>query len=391
MGSDAQAVSTRAGPLSGLRIIELAGIGPGPMCAMLLADLGATVLRIDRREPAELGLKRPLKYNLLLRSRRSIALDLKDPRATEAVLSLLSRADALIEGFRPGVTERLGLAPEVCLRRNPRLVYGRMTGWGQSGPLAHTAGHDIGYIGITGVLHAIGRQGAPPSIPLNLIGDYAGGALYLALGLLAAVIEARSSGQGQVVDAAIVDGTASLATNFYGMLAAGMLKPERGANATDSGAHFYDVYECADGQWISVGPIESKFYAVLLRVLGIEPSELGPQMDAAHWPRAKAVLAAKFRARTRDEWAQLFANTDACVAPVLRWDEAARHPHLAARGTFVDVDGVIQPAAAPRFSRTAPGLPDPPAPITPENTDRALEGWASSEQISQWRANGIVE
>jgi crotonobetainyl-CoA:carnitine CoA-transferase CaiB-like acyl-CoA transferase len=374
-----------------VRIIELAGIGPGPMCAMLLADLGATVLRIDRREPAELGLKRPLKYNLLLRSRRSIALDLKEPRAVETVLSLLTRADALIEGFRPGVTERLGLGPEVCFRRNPRLVYGRMTGWGQSGPLAQTAGHDIGYIAITGVLHAIGRQGAPPSIPLNLIGDYAGGSLYLALGILAAILEARGSGRGQVVDAAIVDGTASLATTFFGMLAAGMLKPDRGANATDSGSHFYDVYECADGQWISVGPIESKFYAVLLEGLGIDPAELGPQMDAQNWARAKAILAAKFRTRPRDEWAQVFANTDACVAPVLRWDEASQHPHLAARGTFVEVDGVVQPAPAPRFSRTTPGLPDPPAAVTPANTDKALEGWATPAQISQWRAAGLVE
>jgi crotonobetainyl-CoA:carnitine CoA-transferase CaiB-like acyl-CoA transferase len=391
MGSDAQAVSTRQGPLSGVHIIELAGIGPGPMCAMLLADLGATVLRIDRPEPAELGLQRPLKYNLLLRSRKSIALDLKDPRAVEVALSLIIRADALIEGFRPGVTERLGLGPEVCLRRNPRLVYGRMTGWGQSGPLAHTAGHDLGYIAITGVLHAIGREGAPPSIPLNLIGDYAGGSLYLALGLLAGILEARSSGQGQVVDAAIVDGTASLATTFFGMLAAGMLKPERGVNSTDSGSHFYDVYECADGRWISVGPIEPKFYGVLLSVLEIDPAELGPQMDPATWPRAKSVLAAKFRMRTRDQWAELFANTDACVTPVLRWDEAARHAHLAARGTFVEVDGIVQPAPAPRFSRTMPQPPDPPAAVTPENTTRALEGWASAQQISQWRSAGIVE
>jgi alpha-methylacyl-CoA racemase len=391
MGSDAQAVSTRQGPLSGIRIIELAGIGPGPMCAMLLADLGATVLRIDRPEPAELGLKRPLEYNLLLRSRQSIALDLKDPRAIEMVLTLLAGADALIEGFRPGVTERLGLSPDVCSARNPRLVYGRMTGWGQSGPLAHTAGHDIGYIAITGVLHAIGRQGAPPSIPLNLIGDYAGGALYLALGILAAVIEARGSGHGQVVDAAIVDGTASLATTFFGMFAAGMLNPDRGTNVTDSGSHFYDVYECADGEWISVGPIEPRFYGVLLGLLGIEPSELGSQMDPTRWAAAKSVLAAKFQTRTRDQWAELFANTDACVAPVLRWDEAARHPHLAARGTFVEVDGIVQPAPAPRFSRTAPQRPDPPAAITPENTTSALEGWASPQQIQQWRSAGIIQ
>jgi len=270
-------------------------------------------------------------------------------------------------------------------------VYGRMTGWGQSGPLAHTAGHDIGYIAITGVLHAIGRQGAPPSIPLNLVGDYAGGSLYLALGLLSAIIEARTSGHGQVVDAAIVDGTASLATTFFGMLAAGMLRGDRGANATDSGSHFYDVYECADGQWISVGPIEPKFYAVLLRMLEIDPAELGPQMDAASWSHAKSMLAAKFRLRTRDQWAELFASTDACVAPVLRWDEAPRHPHLAARGTFVEIDGIVQPAPAPRFSRTAPQQPEPPAAITPENTSSALEGWVSSDQIARWRADGILK
>jgi alpha-methylacyl-CoA racemase len=389
--STPQTVTPRPGPLSGVRVIELAGVGPGPMCAMLLADLGATVLRIDRREPADLGLKRPLKCNLLLRGRKSIALDLKDPRAVEAVLSLIEQADALIEGFRPGVTERLGLGPEPCLRKNPRLVYGRMTGWGQSGPLAQTAGHDLGYIAITGVLHAIGRQGAPPSIPLNLIGDYAGGALYLALGLLAAILEARSSGKGQVVDAAIVDGTASLATTFFGMHAAGMLKPDRGTNAADSGSHFYDVYECSDGQWISVGPIEAKFYAELLRLLEIEPAQLGPQMDPANWPRAKSILAAKFRTRTRDEWSDLFSHTDACVAPVLRWDEAARHPHLTARGTFVEVDGVVQPAPAPRFSRTVPASPEPPAPVTPANTDLALAAWASPEQVLGWRSAGILE
>jgi len=382
---------TRKGPLAGLRIIELAGIGPGPMCAMLLSDLGATVLRIDRREPVELGLKRPLRYNLLLRGRKSIALNLKDPRAVEAVLEMLPRADALIEGFRPGVTERMGLGPDVCLKRNPRLVYGRMTGWGQHGPLSHTAGHDLGYIAITGVLHAIGRRGAPPAVPLNLIGDYAGGALYLALGILSAVFEARNSGQGQVVDAAIVDGAASLATNFFGMHAAGMLKPERGSNAADSGSHFYDVYQCSDGRWISVGPIEAKFYAELLKGLDLDPTQMGPQMDPANWPRAKAILAERFSTRTRDEWAQRFADTNACVAPVLRWDEAIHHPHLSARGTFIDVDGVVQPAPAPRFSRTVPASPTPPAAVTPENTQLALAEWASAEQISQWRLDGLLE
>ena len=389
MGSPAQPLS--AGPLAGLRIIELAGIGPGPMCAMLLADLGATVLRIDRKEPADLGIRRPLKYNLLLRNRKSIAIDLKDSRAVAVVLELVERADALLEGFRPGVTERLGLGPEACLKRNPRLVYGRMTGWGQTGPLAKTAGHDIGYIAISGVLNAIGRQDAPPTIPLNLIGDYGGGSLYLALGVLAALYEAQRSGQGQVVDAAIVDGTASLATTFFGMHAAGMLKPQRGTNITDSGSHFYEVYECGDGKWISVGPLEERFYLELLKHLELDAASLGSQSDPSTWARAKPVLAARFRTRSRDEWAAIFANTDACVAPVLDWQEAPEHPHLAARGTFVEVDGVVQPAPAPRFSRTPAATPTPPAPVNPANTDTALQPWASSQEISGWRTAGIID
>ncbi len=388
MERDSQALRPpRTGPLRGVRIIEFAGAGPGPMAAMLLADLGATVLRIERREPVELGLKRPRQYDLLLRNRASIALDLKDSRAVSMALQLIGKADALIEGFRPGVMERLGLGPDTCLERNPRLVYGRITGWGQSGPLAHTAGHDLGYIAITGVLHAIGRRDAAPSVPLNLIGDYAGGGLYLVMGLLAALLEARSSGQGQVVDAAIVDGTASLATTFFGMQAAGMLRPERGSNLTDSGSHFYDVYECADGAWISVGPIETRFYRLLLKELGIEPAELGEQLDAASWPRAKAILAAKFRTRTRDEWTRIFADSDACVAPVLRWDEAPHHPHLAARRTFVTIDGITQPAPAPRFSRTPPQDPSPPS--APGEGNELAE-WSSPEEIAAWRASGVL-
>jgi alpha-methylacyl-CoA racemase len=385
---DSQALTPpRAGPLRGVRIIEFAGAGPGPMAAMLLADLGATVLRIERREPVELGLQRPRQYDLLLRNRSSIALDLKDSRAVSMALKLIGKADALIEGFRPGVMERLGLGPDICLEHNPRLVYGRITGWGQTGPLAQTAGHDLGYIAITGVLHAIGRRDAAPAVPLNLIGDYAGGGLYLVMGLLAALLEARSSGHGQVVDAAIVDGTASLATTFFGMQAAGMLKPERGTNLTDSGSHFYDVYECADGAWISVGPIETRFYRLLLQELGIEPAELGEQLDAASWPRAKAVLAAKFRTRTRDEWSRIFAKSDACVAPVLRWDEAPQHPHLAARGTFVTIDGIPQPAPAPRFSRTPPHDPYPPSAPGEGN---GLAEWSSPDEIAAWRASGVV-
>jgi alpha-methylacyl-CoA racemase len=381
----------RQGPLAGLRVVELAGIGPGPMCAMLLADLGATVIRIDRKQPSDLGIRRPLRYNLLLRNRYAIALDLKDPHGVEAALRLISRADALIEGFRPGVTERMGLGPETCLARNPRLAYGRMTGWGQHGPLAQTAGHDINYIAITGVLNAIGRTGQPPSVPLNIVGDYAGGALYLAFGLLAAILQARQSGQGQVVDAAIVDGTASLATTFFGMHAAGMLHPQRGSNLSDTGSHFYEVYECADGGWLAVGPIEARFYAEFLQILGIDPVTLGSQNDPAAWPKAKEQLAAKFREQPRDHWASLFAETDACVAPVLSWDEAPKHAHLSSRKTFVEVDGVIQPAPAPRFSVTPPGMPASPVPVTPENTRAALAQWLSPTQIGDWAARGLID
>ena len=380
-----------SGPLSGLKVIELAGIGPGPMCAMLLADLGATVLRIDRKVPVSQGIERPLKFNTLLRNRGSIALDLKDPRATEAVLALVEGADALIEGFRPGVTERLGLGPDVCLARNPRLAYGRLTGWGQDGPLSKRAGHDINYLALTGVLDAIGREGQPPTLPLNLVGDYAGGSLYMAVGLLAVVLEARQSGQGQVVDAAIVDGAAHLANTFFGMAAAGIWKKGRGTNISDSGSHFYDCYECADGRWIAVGPIEEKFFAELLRRLDIAPESLGPQLSRDHWRAAKSVLAGRFMTRTRDEWAALLEASDACVSPVLSFGEAPLHPHLKARGTFIEVDGIVQPGPAPRFSRTVPATPTAPREITPENTDRALAAWLPAEKIAALRAQGLVD
>jgi alpha-methylacyl-CoA racemase len=361
------------------------------MCAMLLADLGATVLRVDRKEPVELGIKRPLRYNLLLRNRKSIALDLKDPRAVEVALELIGKADALIEGFRPGVTERLGLGPEPCLRANPKLIYGRMTGWGQNGPLARTAGHDIGYIALTGVLNAIGRQGQPPSIPLNVVGDYAGGSLYLALGIVSAILECRSSGRGQVIDAAIVDGTASLATTFYGMQAAGMLRAERGSNTGDSGSHFYEVYECADGKWMSVGPIEPKFYALFLKLLKIDPAMLGNQTDPTRWPQAKIAITRIFRSKTRAEWTAVFAGSDACVVPVLDWQEATEHPYLAARNTFIEVDGIRQPAPAPRFSRTVPDTPTAPASISAENTAVALSGWVDAARLDHWRSEGILD
>ncbi len=378
------------GPLAGVKVIELAGIGPGPMSAMLLADLGATVLRISRKEPADIGIQRPLKYDLLLRNRNSIELDLKQPDAVALVLQLVTKADALIEGFRPGVMERLGLGPEVCLANNPKLVYGRMTGWGQDGPLSSAAGHDLNYIAVTGVLNAIGRDGQLPTIPLNLIGDYGGGGLYLTLGVLAAIIEAHSSGKGQVVDAAIVDGTASLATMLYGMHGAGMLSDKRGDNILDTGAHFYDVYECADGQLISIGPVERKFYLDLLRRLDLDSKSIGPHLDRVNWPKGRALLAETFKTRTRSQWCDLLEGTDVCFAPVLSWSDAPNHPHLRARKTFVEVDGVVQPAPAPRFSRTALDLPRPPQPVTSANTDIALGAWIGEAEIAALRAASTI-
>jgi crotonobetainyl-CoA:carnitine CoA-transferase CaiB-like acyl-CoA transferase len=382
---------TRSGPLSGIKIVEFAGVGPGPMAAMLLADLGATVLRIDRKEPVDLGLKRPLNYQLLLRNRSSIVLDLKNRDAVELALQLLGGADALIEGFRPGTMERLGLGPDVCLLRNPRLVYGRVTGWGQTGPLAQTAGHDLNYIAITGALNALGHHGQPPTVPLNLLGDFAGGALYLAFGLLAGIIEARNSRKGQVVDAAIVDGVMSLQTSLLGMLAAGMLNPERGTNAIDSGSHFYNVYECADGRWVSVAPIEGRFHRELLSRLQVDPGEIGDHLDPLNWPKARAVLVRKFKTRTRDEWCALLEGSEACFAPVLSWEDARRHAHVAARETLIEIDGIVQPAPAPRFSRTVPGRPTPPKEITAENTRNALATWIDGEQIADLRADGVIE
>jgi len=377
------------GPLVGTKVIELAGIGPGPMAAMLLADLGATVLRIDRKTPAALGTPRPLKYSPMLRNRKSIALDLKDPRAIELVLRLIEGANALIEGFRPGVTERLGLGPQPCLARNARLVYGRITGWGQTGPLAQAAGHDLNYIALTGALHAIGRHGQPPTPPLNVLGDFAGGAMYLALGMLAAMLEAGKSGKGQVVDAAIVDGTTSLMSSFYGQYAGGLWNLERGTNRTDSGTYFYGVYECADGLWVSVAAMEAKFFAELLRRLEIDPAEVGSQQDKSDWPRAQSVFVWKFKTRTRKEWCELLEGTDACFAPVLSMAEAPQHPHMKARGTFVEVGGTIQPAPAPRFSRTIPETPEPPLEINAANTDAALAEWLPVQEAATWRASGV--
>src|SRR6201996_4226081 len=319
------------------------------MGAMLLADLGATVLRIDRTEPSELGLQRELRYDLLLRNRPAVALDLKRPEGKALALRLVERADALIEGVRPGVMRRPGLGPEDCLAHHPRLVYGRVTGWGQDGPRARAAGHDLNYIALVGALHAFGRRDQPPTPPLNLIGDFAGGALYLALGIVCAILEAQRSGRGQVVDAAMVDGAASLMTAFHGMVAAGLATHERGTNHLDTGSHFYNVYECADGRWISIAPIEEKFYSELRRRLDLDPATLPPQMDREQWPAAQTRLAALFKTRTCEEWCDLLEGTDACFAPVLTTDEAPQHPHNAARRTFIEIDGITQPAPAPRF------------------------------------------
>ena len=378
------------GPLDGLKVIELAGIGPGPMAAMLLADLGATVLRVDRKEPAELGVPRPQKFDLLLRNRRSVPVDLKDPASVAFVLDLVSTSDVLIEGFRPGVAERLGLGPETCLERNPKLVYGRITGWGQDGPLANTVGHDINYIALTGALHAIGRAGQAPAIPVNLVGDFGGGTLYLVMGILAALHEAKVSGKGQVVDAAMVDGVASLMTQPYGTFAAGMMTNERGTNVTDSGAPFYDVYECSDGKWLSIGAVEKKFYAQVLLVLGLE-SLLADQWQRGNWPAAKEQIARKIRTRTRDAWAAVFEGTESCVAPVLTLEEAPHHPHLRERGTYVEIDGVTQPAPAPRFSRSVPPTPQPFRPWKREEAQQILGSWLDDAQLAAARSAGVID
>lgn len=366
------------GPLAGIKVVEIAGIGPGPFCSMLLSDMGADVLRVDRTAPSGLGIASEPKYDVLTRGRRSISIDLKQPEGVETVLRLADKADALIEGFRPGVAERLGIGPEVCHKRNPKLVYGRMTGWGQDGPIAHSAGHDINYIALAGALAAIGRPGGPPSPPLNLVGDFGGGAMFLAFGVLAGIIEAQKSGQGQVVDVSMVEGAAYLATPMFGMLARGYWSTERGTNILDSGAHFYDAYECKDGKSISIGSIEPKFYAELLEKTGLESEELPPQMDRAQWPAMKQKLTAVFKTKTRDEWCAIMEGTDICFAPVLDFSEAPQHPHNKARGSFVEIEGVTQPGPAPKFSRTKPEVQRRP-PRLGEHTREALADWGISE------------
>ena len=373
------------GPLAGLKIIEMAGIGPVPFCAMLLADLGAEVIRIDRK-----GTEDSLTtLAVLKRGRRSVALDLKRRSAADALLHLVERADALIEGFRPGVMERLGLGPQECHARNPRLVYGRMTGWGQDGPLAMTAGHDLNFIALTGALAAIGTA-AEPVPPLNLVGDFAGGALYLAIGVLAAVFEARRSGHGQVVDAAMVDGAASLMTAFYGLAACGAWKNERGTNFLDGGAPFYRVYRCADRKWLAVAAVEPQFYAALLDRLGLRQIDAGRQWERDDWPALHALLSRTFALKGRDAWAAHFEGSDACVAPVLDMTEAPHHLHNRARQSFVEIEGVVQPAPAPRFSRTKLGPPKPPR-APGEDTQEVLEAWGVPiETIGELRRSGAI-
>jgi len=380
----------KMGPLGGIKVIELAGIGPGPLCCMLLSDMGAEVVRVDRTGPSELGVEMPPQFDLLGRGRHSVAIDLRKKDGAETLLRLVEKADALVEGFRPGVTERLGIGPEECLARNPKLVYGRMTGWGQEGPLAHAAGHDINYISLVGALHAIGRAGEAPLPPLNLVGDYGGGGVYLAFGIVCALWEAARSGRGQVVDAAMVDGAASLMTMFYGLKAMGMWTARRGENLLDSGAHFYDVYETADGKYISVGAIETKFYAELLRLTGLKGENLPGQMDRANWPELRKTLRSVFKRKTREEWCAILEGTDACFAPVLSMEEAPHHPHNKIRGTFVEIEGVIQPAPAPRFSRTKPEIQGPP-PKVGQHTDELLERWGfTEEEIGNLRGAGVV-
>jgi alpha-methylacyl-CoA racemase len=359
------------GPLRGLKVIELASIGPGPMCGMLLADLGADVVRVDRIEPSGLGVPMAKRNDINGRNRRSVALDLKVAAGRDAVLRLIEGADVLIEGFRPGVAERLGLGPTACHARNPRLVYGRMTGFGQSGPLADAAGHDLNYIALTGVLHAIGPQGGKPVPPLNLVGDYGGGALYLAFGLMAALFERQTSGRGQVVDAAMVDGAGSLASIFYGLFAAGTWEQPRGGNLLDGGAPFYDTYATADGRWVSLAALEPKFFAEFVRLSGLDARFLKQQYDRAQWPAMRDAITTLFQSRTREAWCSLLEGTDACFAPVLDFDEAPRHRHAAARQGFLTIDDVPQPAPAPRFDRSVAETPRA-APRIGEHTREVL-------------------
>ena len=378
------------GPLTGLKVVEIAGIGPGPFCGMMLADLGADIVRVDRAQNVEGGDPAVPPGDLLNRGRRSIGVDLKSPEGVAVVLDLVAQADVLIEGFRPGVAERLGIGPDECRARNPRLVYGRMTGWGQEGPYASTAGHDINYIALAGALEPIGRAGEPPLPPINLIGDFGGGGMLLAFGVLAGVFEAQRSGEGQVIDAAMVDGAAALMAMTHSFRAMGIWQDERGTNMLDTGAHFYEVYETADGKYLSVGSIEPQFYDALLAGLGLDIKDLPWQHDRAQWPALKQRFGAIFKTKTRDEWMAIFEGTDACVAPVLSIPEALEHPHNVQRRTFVEVAGVPQPAPAPRFDRTPAAISAPP-PHAGQHTDEILDqAGFDADRIAKLRASGAV-
>lgn len=373
------------GPLAGYRIIELAGIGPGPFCGMMLSDMGAEVIRVDRTGG---GNKAP--KDVLQRNRKSIAVDLKSPEGVATVLRLVESADALFEGFRPGVTERLGLGPQDCMAKNPKLVYGRMTGWGQEGPMAQAAGHDINYIGLSGALHAIGRAGERPVPPLNLVGDFGGGGMLLAYGLVCALLEAQKSGKGQVVDAAMVDGAASLMAMFFSMSAGGAFTDQRGTNLLDGGAHFYDTYETGDGKHICIGSIEPQFYALLIEKAQLDPKEFAPQMDASEWPKLKAKLTEVFKTKTRDEWCTIMEGTDVCFSPVLSIFEAPNHPHAKARDSFLEVDGVMQQAPAPRFDRT-PAQVQHGARIPGQDSNEVLSSFGFSDsEIAALNAANVV-
>ncbi|MED6333739.1 MAG: CaiB/BaiF CoA-transferase family protein [Pseudomonadota bacterium] len=374
------------GPLTGIKVIEMAAIGPVPFCAMMLSDMGAEVIRIDRLSQKGSG----SSANVLYRGRKSVAFDLKNSIALDSTLRLSDQADVILEGFRPGVMERLGLGPEICLKRNPKLIYGRMTGWGQNGPLSHAAGHDINYISIAGALGSMGYADRPPAPPLNLIGDFGGGAMYLLAGILAAIVERNSSGKGQVVDAAMTDGTASLLSPFYGLMAMGMWSTERYSNRLDGGAFYYGSYECSDGKYISLGSLEPQFYALLLEKCGITDETFKEQSDQEAWPIKREKMEALFKTKTQQEWCGILEGTDVCFAPVLNLKEAPDHPHNKTRQTFVKVQGVTQPAPAPRFSRTQ-GKIQSPAALTGENTEEVLSDWGFSDsEISNLKMNNMI-
>jgi len=375
------------GPLRGVKVIEVGGIGPGPFCGMMLSDMGAEIVRVERK--GQFALTEP-KFDVLMRNRRSVEIDLRKEEGVSTLLKMVEQVDALQEGFRPGVMEKLGLGPDVCLKRNPRLVYGRMTGWGQEGPLAKAAGHDINYISLSGALHTIGRKKEKPVPPLNLVGDFGGGGMMLAFGMTCALFEAQKSGKGQVVDAAMIDGSAVLMAMMYGFRASGFWVDERGANMLDGAAHFYDTYETADGKYVSIGSIEPQFYALLLKHTGIDDPDFQNQHDQSKWPACKVRLTEVFKTKTRDEWCQIMEGTDVCFAPVLSLDEAKDHPQSQTRNTFIEVDGVLQPAPAPRFSRTRPEPPKPP-PKVGGDTEAVLSDFGfSSDELEALKGAQVI-